>query len=230
MSTLLSEFRSVAPEWAERIVARCGEGSFIAVDQHLAADPRTILPPRADIFRAFALVPPGDVKVVIVGQDPYPTPGNANGLAFSVAPGMKVPASLRNIYKEVESDTGMAAPADGDLTFWARQGVLLLNAALTVAEGEANSHAHVGWEEITTAAIEETASNPAPIAYLLWGKFAAQKADVVGAFPSTDHHLILRAPHPSPLAKGFAGCRHFSHTNEFLVANGRTPIVWGRTP
>jgi len=188
---------------------------------------KRIYPPRGDRLRALELTPLESVKAVILGQDPYHGPGQAHGLAFSVPQGIKVPPSLLNIYKELESDLGIARPGHGNLEGWARQGVLLLNNALTVEEARAGSHQQLGWEPITDAVVAAVAARDDPIVFMLWGSHARNKAARIPGLAQS-HHLILTAPHPSPLSahSGFFGCRHFSQANEFLVAQGRAPIDW----
>jgi uracil-DNA glycosylase len=186
---------------------------------------KTIFPPGPQIFNAFNLTPFEKVSVVIIGQDPYHGKGQAHGLSFSVPPGIKLPPSLYNIFKEIQSDIGLSVSTEnGDLTKWAAQGVLLLNAALTVREGEPFSHATFGWAEFTDEVIQKLSEEKEGIVFLLWGKFAQQKEVLI----DEGKHLILKAAHPSPFSanKGFFGCRHFSKTNEYLVKKGRTPIDW----
>lgn len=189
------------------------------------ADPtHRTYPPAAKIFAAFDSTPFEDVKVVIIGQDPYHGPGQANGLCFSVNPGIDIPPSLRNIFQEIHSDTGAPIPASGDLSRWAAQGVLLLNASLTVREHQPKSHSGIGWETFTDAAVHAVAEKRDNVVFLLWGSDAIRK----GAFIDRSRHLVLTAPHPSPLSayRGFFGCRHFSKANEYLIAHGKTPIQW----
>lgn len=183
-----------------------------------------IYPPGPDIFRAFELCPFDSVKVVILGQDPYHGPGQANGLCFSVNDGIQLPPSLQNIYKEISSDLGVPAPTRGNLDNWARQGVLLLNATLTVRANQAGSHQRRGWEPFTDAVIKAISDRREHIVFLLWGKYAQEKGKVIDR---TRHH-VLTAPHPSPLSsyQGFFGCRHFSKTNQYLESIGATPIDW----
>lgn len=184
----------------------------------------TVYPPANDIFNAFDFTPLSKVKVVIIGQDPYHEPGQAHGLCFSVKPGVDTPPSLVNIYKELNSDLGCFIPNNGYLEKWARQGILLLNNVLTVRAHDANSHKGLGWEEFTDAAIEVLNKQNQPIVFLLWGKPAQTKCDRL----NNPNHLILKAPHPSPLSayRGFFGCRHFSQANEFLISKGLEPIDW----
>lgn len=185
---------------------------------------RTVYPPASKIFNAFDSCPFDRVKVVIIGQDPYHEPGQACGLSFSVPDGVPVPRSLCNIYKEIQSDLGKSVPASGNLQRWANQGVLLLNATLTVEAHLAGSHQNKGWEEFTDAAIAALAERREHLVFMLWGSYAQRKAEVV----SPKKHLVLKAPHPSPLSasRGFFGCRHFSQANAYLVAHGQTPIDW----
>ena len=189
------------------------------------ADPnKKIYPPAKDIFAAFDSSPFDDTKVVIIGQDPYHGPGQANGLSFSVNPGVKMPPSLVNIFKEVSDDTGAPFPADGDLSRWARQGVLLLNSSLTVEEHQPKSHSGLGWEQLTDAAVEKLANEKENLVFILWGSDAIRK----GAKIDRGKHLVLTSPHPSPLSasRGFFGNHHFSRANEYLKAHGKTPIQW----
>ncbi len=184
----------------------------------------TVYPPSTDIFNAFAFTPLEHVKVVILGQDPYHEPGQANGLCFSVHKGIRIPPSLVNIYKEMSSDLGCPAPENGDLTGWARQGVLLLNTVLTVRAHAANSHRGIGWEEFTDAAIRVLADQDRPLVFILWGTPARRKKALI----HNPKHLIIESPHPSPLSAsgGFFGSRPFSKTNDYLVRCGLTPIDW----
>lgn len=183
-----------------------------------------ISPRPGEWFAALDSTPLDTVRVVILGQDPYHGEGQAHGLSFSVPPGVRIPPSLANIYKELESDLGVPRADHGDLRPWAAQGVLLLNAALTVRMGAPASHAGHGWERFTDAVIRLVDAGPEPVVFLLWGAHAQRKA----AFVDRARHLVLRAPHPSPLSahRGFLGCRHFSQANAFLVRNGRTPVDW----
>ena len=187
------------------------------------AEGKTIFPPGSQIFRAFDLTPVDKVKVVILGQDPYHGVGQAHGLSFSVPDGVPAPPSLKNIFKEIESDLGVKMSGYPNLENWARQGVLLLNAVLTVRSGEAASHSKIGWQEFTDAVIKYISDNCEGVVFMLWGNFARTKSELI------DHsrHVVLEAAHPSPLARGaFFGCRHFSRANEALSASGRTPIDW----
>lgn len=188
---------------------------------------KRIYPPQGRRFAALALTPLDAVKVVILGQDPYHGAGQANGLCFSVAPGVKIPPSLVNIFKERASDLGLPRPGHGNLESWARQGVLLLNTSLTVEEGRAGSHRQVGWEAITDAAVAAVAAKAEPCVFLLWGSHAREKAARVPGL-ADGRHLILTAPHPSPLSAyaGFFGSKHFSQANAFLETEGRGGIDW----
>ncbi len=183
-----------------------------------------IYPDMYDIFNAFKYTPYADARVVIIGQDPYHGAGQAHGLCFSVKKGIAQPPSLVNIFKEIQSDLGIAPPHHGELTHWAKQGVLLLNTALTVRQGLANSHRNMGWEIFTDRVIELMNEREQPVVFLLWGANAKQKAKLV----TNSQHKILTAAHPSPLSayNGFFGCRHFSKTNEFLQSVGERPIDW----
>ncbi len=183
-----------------------------------------IFPPIEDVFSAFDLTPLSKVKVVIIGQDPYHNINQAHGLCFSVKPGIDVPPSLVNIYKELNEDMGCYIPNNGYLVKWAKQGVLMLNSVLTVRAHEANSHKGYGWEKFTDAVIRILNEQDRPIVYLLWGNPALKKASVV----DNPKHLLLKAPHPSPLSayRGFFGCHHFSMANDFLKENGLEPIDW----
>ena len=184
---------------------------------------KVIYPPGSLIFRAFDLTPVDQVKVVILGQDPYHNPGEAMGLSFSVPDGVRMPPSLRNIYKEIETDLGIRMSGRPNLESWARQGVLLLNSFLTVEAGRAASHRDIGWQEFTDAVIRYLSAHCSGIVFLLWGNFAKAKASLI----DTTRHHVLMAAHPSPLAGGaFFGCRHFSQTNQLLVSEGKTPINW----
>lgn len=184
----------------------------------------TIYPPADDIFNALHLTPLSQVKVLILGQDPYHNAGQAHGLCFSVKPEVDIPPSLENIYKELESDLGCYIPDNGYLVKWAQQGVLMLNTVLTVRAHQANSHQGQGWEQFTDAIIQAVNAQDRPIVYLLWGKPAQSKIPML----TNPKHLILKAPHPSPLSayRGFFGCKHFSQANQFLEERGVEPIDW----
>ena len=184
---------------------------------------KTIYPSQEKIFNALNQVAFDKVKVVIIGQDPYHEPGQAMGISFSVPEGVEVPPSLVNIMKEIQDDTGAVCQQNGDLTRWARQGVLLLNTVLTVRRGQAGSHRGKGWETLTGEIIKKLGQRKEPIVFLLWGSYAQSFAAYIA-----HHHLVLKAPHPSPLSayRGFFGCKHFSKCNEFLIEHGIEPIDW----
>ena len=185
---------------------------------------RQIFPPAEDIFNAFHVTPFHKVKVLLLGQDPYHNIGQAHGMSFSVLPGQEIPPSLQNIYKELETDCNCYIPNNGYLKKWADQGVLLLNTVLTVRAHQANSHRQKGWEEFTDAVIRAVNEIDRPVVHLLWGRPAGEKAKIL----NNQKHLVLTAPHPSPLSayRGFFGCKHFSKANEFLIKNGLEPIDW----
>lgn len=212
--------RALAPEFEKEYFSKLTD-----TVRNEYSDPRvTVYPPAAKIFSAFDTTPFDRVRVVIIGQDPYHGPGQANGMCFSVNPGIDVPPSLRNIFKEIEEDLGSPASANGDLTRWAQQGVFLLNATLTVRAHTPKSHSGLGWETFTDAAVRALAEKREHLVFLLWGSDAIRK----GAFIDRSKHLVLTAPHPSPLSayRGFFGCKHFSQANEYLKAHGFEPINW----
>ena len=184
----------------------------------------TVYPSGANIFRALDKCSPDDVKVVIIGQDPYHGEGQANGLCFSVNEGVMFPPSLRNIFKEIESDLGIKVPTSGNLDRWAEQGVLLLNSTLTVRAHAAASHTGHGWEQFTDAVVAKLSEFKSGVVYLLWGNYAQKK----GAVVDSSRNLVLKAAHPSPLSayNGFFGCRHFSQANNYLLSVGKSPIKW----
>ena len=200
--------------------------SYLALRRFLAEEYRTktIYPNMYDIFNALKLTSFSDCKVVILGQDPYHGPGQAHGLSFSVQEGIALPPSLQNIYKELADDVGIPAPPHGNLTCWAKQGVLLLNTVLTVRAHSPNSHKGMGWEQVTDDVIAALDRKTTPVVFLLWGANARNKARIV----KNPIHVRLEAPHPSPLSayNGFFGCRHFSKANAALIASGQTPIDW----
>ena len=186
---------------------------------------KVIYPPNAEVFQAFVTTPLADIKVVILGQDPYHGPEQAHGLAFSVRPGVKIPPSLRNMYKELSTDIpGFEIPTHGNLNAWAEQGVLLLNTVLTVEAGQAHSHAKWGWEPFTDKVVDVINQHRQNVVFLLWGSHAQKK----GAMIDRSRHLVLETVHPSPLSahRGFLGCRHFSLTNQYLQQTEQTPIHW----
>jgi uracil-DNA glycosylase len=213
---------ALAPVLATREARRLG--GFLRAEE---AAGKRIYPPRGLRLAALAMTPLPAVRAVILGQDPYHGPGQAHGLCFSVPPGVRPPPSLVNIHKELASDLGLPPPDHGSLEAWARQGVLLLNNALTVEEGRAGSHQGIGWEAITDAAIAAVAARAEPCVFLLWGSHARRKAERVAGLLDGPHR-VLTAPHPSPLSAhaGFFGCRHFSQANRFLEQAGRGPIDW----
>lgn len=187
------------------------------------AEGKVVYPPGRMIFKAFELTPVEKVKVVILGQDPYHGPGQAMGLSFSVPDGIPAPPSLKNIFKEIESDLGLRMSGRTNLEKWAEQGVLLLNSILTVRGGEAASHSSIGWQQFTDAVIRYISGNLEGVVFLLWGNYARSKKALI----DTSRHHVLEAAHPSPLARGaFFGCRHFSMTNSILLSEGKTPIDW----
>lgn len=185
---------------------------------------KVLYPPGPEIFQAFNLTNFENVKVVILGQDPYHGPGQAHGLCFSVRPEVKIPPSLVNIYKELVSDVGITMPSHGNLESWAEQGVLLLNAVLTVEQANAGAHQGRGWEMFTDAAVSALNAARENLVFLLWGSYAQKKGQMI----DRDRHLVLSAPHPSPLSahRGFLGCRHFSKTNAYLVSHDKDPVNW----
>ncbi|MDA3048547.1 uracil-DNA glycosylase [Campylobacter sp. JMF_08 NE1] len=220
----LASFLS-AREWRNLLRAEFQSENFKNLERNLAQISQTtqIYPPLNLIFNALNLTPLSNLKVVIIGQDPYHGAGEAMGLAFSVPEGVKIPPSLKNIFKEIIADVGSCALNNGDLTPWARQGVLLLNSTLSVSAGAPNSHAKLGWGEFTDAIIAKISENCENLVFMLWGNFAIKKANLIDA----NRHLILTAPHPSPLARGgFFGCRHFSKCNEYLALKGKNTILW----
>jgi uracil-DNA glycosylase len=213
--------------WAERLSKYLDLRDLEGIMQQVDAECERgkVYPCEEDIFRALHLTSFEQVKIVILGQDPYHGPGQAHGLAFSVPAGVAFPPSLRNIFKELKRDLGIEAPLFGDLSGWARQGVLLLNTSLTVRAGEAGSHQGMGWERFTDAVVKTLDLERQGLVFLLWGNHAQAKADLI----DPGRHSVLTAPHPSPLSahRGFIGCGHFSKANELLVQHGKTPIDWG---
>lgn len=216
----------IEQSWKNALSAEFDKDYFIKLTDFVRGEylsGKTIYPEPKNIFNAFNLCPLNDVKVVIIGQDPYHEPGQAHGLCFSVLPPTSNPPSLQNIYKEIEADTGKKSVTNGDLTYWAQQGVLLLNSTLTVQAHLAASHAGRGWEQFTDAVIRATASRD-NIVYMLWGSYAQKKASIVDA----SKNLILKSAHPSPLSayRGFFGNHHFSQANNYLIQHNKTPIDW----
>ena len=216
----------IEPGWAEVLGDEFRAPYFTDLKHFLVQEraSHTVYPKGGDIFRAFELTPFQRVRVVLLGQDPYHGPGQAHGLCFSVPDGVPHPPSLENIFKELQRDLGLARPVSGDLSPWAVQGVLLLNATLTVRAREAGSHHGRGWESFTDAAIRQLSDAHEGLVFLLWGRHAQRKEALI----DTDRHYVLRAPHPSPLSahRGFIGCGHFSATNDLLLARGDIPIDW----
>lgn len=216
----------IEESWKQALSAEFEKPYFAALAGLLhreKAQGEVIYPPGNRIFRAFELTPVDKVKVVILGQDPYHEAGQAMGLSFSVPQGVPAPPSLKNIFREIETDLGVSMSGSPDLTPWARQGVLLLNSILTVRQHQAGSHSTIGWTQFTDAVISYVSAHLSGVVFMLWGNFARGKAPLV----DTSRHLVLEAAHPSPLARGaFFGCRHFSKANEWLSAHGRTPIDW----
>ena len=216
----------IEQSWKNALADEFGKPYFESLVRFLhkeKADGQVIYPPGSQIFRAFDLTPVERVKVVILGQDPYHGPGQAHGLSFSVPANVPAPPSLKNIFKEIETDLGVLMSGYPDLEKWARQGVLLLNAVLTVRGGQAASHSKIGWQEFTDAVIRYISDNCEGVVFMLWGNFARSKAELI----DRSKHVVLEAAHPSPLARGaFFGCRHFSRANEALASFGRTPIDW----
>lgn len=216
----------IEPSWNKLLAAEWDKPYFKDLTDFVRQEYRntTVYPPASKIFAAFDACPVNEVKVVILGQDPYHGPGQANGLCFSVADNVAIPRSLINIFKEIHDDTGAPLPPNGDLSRWARQGVLLLNATLTVRAHAAGSHQGHGWEQLTDAAIKQLNDHRSGLVFILWGSYAARK----GEFIDRTKHLVLTSPHPSPLSasRGFFGNHHFSKANQYLIAQGLTPIQW----
>lgn len=216
----------ISERWDEILKEEFLSDSYLKLRDFLKQEyaSKTIYPPMFDIFNSMKHIPFEKVKVVIIGQDPYHEPGQAMGLSFSVPKGEKIPPSLVNIYKELEKETGEKMPSHGDLTGWAKQGVLLLNAVLTVRAHQANSHKGKGWEAFTDGVIKKISSLNSGVVFMLWGANARAKKVLI------DHnkHLVLESAHPSPLSayNGFFGCNHFIKANEYLVSNGKQPIKW----
>ncbi len=217
----------IDPSWYEVLKDEFEQPYFQQIKAFLLkekAEGKTVYPPGNLLFNAFDTTPFDQVKVIILGQDPYHNVGQAMGLSFSVPPTVTVPASLKNIYKEINQDLGLPIPKHGDLTAWAKQGVFLLNAMLTVQANAASSHKGIGWQKFTDAVIAQLSTqHEGGLIFLLWGNFAKEKSKLI----DHDKHYVLEAAHPSPLAGGaFFGCKHFSKTNELLAQQGKTPIDW----
>lgn len=216
----------IEQSWKNALAGEFEKPYFASLVNHLhqeKASGKKIFPPGSQIFHAFELTPVQNVKVVILGQDPYHGLGQAHGLSFSVPEGIPAPPSLKNIFKEIESDLGIRMSGYTNLEAWASQGVLLLNAVLTVRSGEAASHSKIGWEMFTDAVIKYISDNCKGVVFMLWGNYARKKSELI----DISRHHVLQAAHPSPLARGaFFGCRHFSKANEILRSQGSTPINW----
>jgi uracil-DNA glycosylase len=216
----------IEPQWKEQLFDAFQTASFERLKTFLVEDRKQnrVFPPAKLIFNAFNLTPFRSVKVVIIGQDPYHGEGQAHGLCFSVPEGIQPPPSLVNIFKEISRDFGYPIPASGNLEKWAKQGVLLLNATLTVRAHQAGSHQGKGWEEFTDAVIQKISDHLEGVVFLLWGNYAQAKASLI----DTQKHCVLKTVHPSPLSahRGFIGCGHFSKTNEYLLSLGKEPIDW----
>lgn len=217
---------SIGNRWDELLAEEFASENYKKLREFLKDEYRrfTVHPDMYDIFNAFRYTDYDDVRAVIIGQDPYHGAGQAHGLSFSVKEGVEIPPSLRNIFKELHDDLGTPIPQSGCLERWAKSGVMLLNAVLTVRDGEAGSHRNKGWEAITDKAIKVLNEREKPIVFLLWGNFAKEKLPLI----TNKRHLVLTAPHPSPLSAyyGFFGCRHFSKCNDFLRSSGLDPIEW----
>jgi len=227
----LSTTANISPQleesWKEALLEEFRQPYFAELKAFLVEEKKkglTIYPPGKEIFNAFNYTPFKDVKVVIIGQDPYHGIGQAHGLSFSVKKGVNPPPSLKNIFKEIQNDLGIAPPNHGELTAWAKQGVLLLNATLTVRAKQPGSHQKKGWENFTDSVIKTLSDKKEKLVFLLWGKFAQAKAELI----DTQKHAVLTAAHPSPYSasNGFFGCKHFSKTNAVLTQHGLTPIDW----
>lgn len=216
----------IEPQWKEKLQEEFDKEYFCNLVKFLHAEKnagKTIYPPGSQIFNAFSLTPFNDVKVVILGQDPYHGPNQAHGLSFSVPDGIPAPPSLKNIYKEIEDDLQVTLHKNGNLENWARQGVFLLNAVLTVEAAKPASHSKIGWTEFTDAVIKAISDNTQGVVFMLWGNFARSKKDLI----DSNKHYILEAAHPSPLARGaFFGCKHFSKCNSILESIGKKPVDW----
>jgi uracil-DNA glycosylase len=227
MSSLLDQIPDFSDDWRKFLELEFLKPYFFSLNQFLIQETKSgkiVYPKSSEIFSAFALTPLHSVKVVILGQDPYHGQGQAHGLSFSVPEGMAIPPSLRNILKEIESDLGRSSTVKGNLSDWAKQGVFLLNSVLTVQAGEAGSHRNKGWEMFTDEIIKILAHQQSNLVFLLWGSYAISKKSCI----PPEKHLILTAPHPSPLSahRGFLGCKHFSQANNYLREYGKSEINW----
>ncbi|HAG97002.1 MAG: uracil-DNA glycosylase [Pseudomonadales bacterium] len=217
----------IEPSWKQHLLPQFQQDYMHSLRDFLVAQKKAgkvIYPKGDEYFNAFNLTPFDRVKVVMIGQDPYHGPGQAHGLCFSVQKGVRFPPSLQNIFKEIHADLGLPIPTNGCLSHWAEQGVLLLNAVLTVEQSKAAAHQGKGWEQFTDAAIRELNEKREGIVFMLWGSYAQKKGQII----DQKKHCVLKAPHPSPLSahRGFFGCRHFSKANQYLEAKGLTPIDW----
>lgn len=216
----------IEESWKTVLKEEFNKSYFYALKEFLVEEKKqyTVYPEGPNIFNAFSYTPFNKVKVVIIGQDPYHGPGQAHGLSFSVSEGIPKPPSLQNIFKELQRDVGKEIPTSGNLESWARQGVLLLNATLTVRANQPTSHQKHGWETFTDTVIKTLSKEKSGLVFLLWGRFAQDKEQLI----DTTRHFVLKAAHPSPLSAyhGFLGCKHFSQTNDILRAQGETPIEW----
>lgn len=216
----------IEPSWKKVLVNEFNTSYFSLLTKAVGSTylKQTVFPPQLLLFNAFTQCPFNRVKVVILGQDPYHGEGQAHGLAFSVPDGVVIPPSLRNIFKEINSDVGPTVSTSGNLEHWAKQGLLLLNSTLTVESGRAGSHQGLGWEQFTDAVIKIISTEREHVVFLLWGAFANSKRTLI----DESKHLVLTAPHPSPLSayRGFLGCQHFSQTNTYLINHGYSPIIW----
>lgn len=227
MSNAVDISPQLEESWKEALLEEFGQPYFAELKAFLVEEKKkgfTIYPPSKEIFNAFNYTPFKEVKVVIIGQDPYHGIGQAHGLSFSVKQGVNPPPSLKNIFKEIQNDLGVAPPNHGELTAWAKQGVLLLNATLTVQAKQPGSHQKKGWENFTDSVIKTLSDKKEKLVFLLWGRFAQAKAELI----DTKKHTVLTAAHPSPYSasNGFFGCKHFSKTNAVLTQYGLTPIDW----
>lgn len=224
---ITSKLPALEPGWLDALQSEFIKAYFLYIKAFLQAEKKKgklIYPPGPLIFNAFNSTPFKEVKVVILGQDPYHGPGQAHGLCFSVPDGIKPPPSLENIFKELQTDLQLPIPSSGNLARWAQQGVFLLNAMLTVESNKPASHQHIGWQYFTDEAIKQLSARREQVVFLLWGKYAQEKRALINA----EKHLVLEAAHPSPFSvhKGFFGCRHFSKTNEYLVKHNIEPVQW----
>lgn len=226
---------SLSPDWARVLKSEFEQPYFLKLKEFLSAEyesGKNVFPEKNNVFAALSTTSLRDTKIIILGQDPYHGEGQAHGLSFSVQPGIKPPPSLMNIFKELITDCGITMPSTGYLLPWAEQGVLLLNRILTVCEAQPGSHQQKGWEKFTDAVVRALVADTSPKVFMLWGSHAQKISSLIqNKDNDSSPHLILMAPHPSPLSsyRGFFGCRHFSKANDFLIANNRKPIAWELT-